>query len=428
MKNLTITKSLRYWDKASKLIPCGTMTMSKGPQYYVQGSSPIYLQRGKGSHVWDVDGNEYIDYVLALGPVILGYNYASVNRAVIEQLKEGVIFSLMHPSEIELAEKLCQVIPCAESARFFKTGSETTSAAVRVARSYTNRDMIVSCGYHGWHDWCIGGTSRNLGVPERLRDLTLKFDYNDIDGVRRLFKQYPDKIAAVVMEPVGIEEPKDNFLQEIRKTTRKYGSLLIFDEIITGFRLSIGGAQDYFKVTPDLACFGKAMANGFPISALVGKGRIMKTLEKAFVSSTFGGETVSIKAAISTIDEIKNKDVCSYILKMGSELKKRFNDLSRSLGVDVEMKGLPHKTVCIFKDKKGNPSQLNKSLFLQEALSRGVVIGNGQFISYSHSKKDLEKTLIVCKEALQILKDAVKKNKVSKLLRGKISKEVFRKP
>ncbi|MFA6129448.1 MAG: aminotransferase class III-fold pyridoxal phosphate-dependent enzyme [Candidatus Omnitrophota bacterium] len=428
MKKIQIKNSLLKWNKAQKIIPCGTMTMSKSPKYYVMGASPIYLKKGKGSHVWDVDGNEYIDYILALGPVVLGYCYPAVDRAVIKQLKDGITFSLMHPCEIELAEKLRRLIPSAESVRFLKTGSEAASAAIRIARGYTNRSIVAACGYHGWHDWYIGTTVRNLGVPKEVQSLTKTFKYNDIDSLKKLFKKYPNKIAAVIMEPVGIEAPRNSFLQQVRNITHKYGAVLIFDEIITGFRLNLGGAQAYFNVTPDLSCFGKAIANGFPLAAVVGRKKIMNTLEKAFVSSTFGGEAVSIKAALATLDEIEKKDVCGYILKKGEELKRSFNNIAKELNLDVEMVGLPHKTACIFRDREGKPSQLLKSLFLQEVMAQGVIIGNGQFISYSHTQADLEKTVSACRNALKTLKFAQEKNKVAQLLRGKVSEEVFRKP
>lgn len=267
----------------------------------------MYLQSGKGSHVFDVDGNEYIDYVMALDPITLGYSYPQVNEAIIRQLERGITFSLMHPLEVELSELLIEVIPCAEMVRFGKNGSDVDSAAVRVSRAYTDREKIACCGYHGWQDWYIGTTTRDRGVPKSTKELTIPFEYNNIKSLERIFIKNKDQIAAVIMEPIIIAEPKDNFLQEVKELTHKNGAILIFDEIVTGFRLALGGAQEYFGLTPNLATFGKGIANGMPLSVIVGKREIMKEFDEVFFSFTFGGETLPLAAAIATIEEIEEK-------------------------------------------------------------------------------------------------------------------------
>ena len=259
-----LTQSQAWLERAKKVIPGCAQTFSKGYTQYVQGVAPIFLERGKGCRVWDVDGNEYIDYVQGLLPNILGYAHVEVNAAAAAQLAEGHSFSLPHPLEVQLAERLTRLIPCAEMVRFGKNGSDATSGAVRAARAFTGRDRIACCGYHGWQDWYIGSTSRNAGVPKAVRELTHPFPYNDLASLEKLLEEHPDEFAAVIMEPVNFVEPAHGFLEGVKHLALRHAALLIFDEICVGFHFGLGGAQKLFGVTPDLACFGKAMGNGFP--------------------------------------------------------------------------------------------------------------------------------------------------------------------
>ncbi|MFB0500159.1 MAG: aminotransferase class III-fold pyridoxal phosphate-dependent enzyme [Candidatus Hadarchaeaceae archaeon] len=419
-------KSFEYWSKAEKLIPAGTQTLSKGPDQFVKGAYPVYLKSGKGSHVFDVDGNEYIDYPLALGSVILGYRYPRVNEAIVKQLKEGIVFSLMHPLEVEVSELLTEVIPCAEMVRFGKNGADATSAAVRVARAYTGREKIAYCGYHGWQDWYIVTTSRDKGVPNALRNYICPFEFNKIETLDKVFEENKGEVAAIIMEPMGVEEPRNGFLGKVKELAHENDALLIFDEIVTGFRLAMGGAQEYFKVTPDLACFGKGMANGMPLSAVVGRKEVMKLFDEVFFSVTFGGEALSLAAALATIREIKEKNVIKHIWEKGSKLQKGYNKLAEEIGVNTRSIGFPPRMIFTFKDQ-GSDSLEMKSLFFQEAVKRGVLFGNVTFISYSHTDDDIQKSLEVCGDVLKILKKAVDENKVKKLLEGEVAKEVFRK-
>jgi len=427
-KKIKISNSLKLKRKISKLIPGCSQTFSKGPTQFVQGVAPVFLEKGKGSHVWDVDGNEYIDYAMALGPIILGHNYPAVTEAVKEILEKGTTFTLPHRLEGELVEILCEIIPCAEMVRFGKNGSDATSGAVRVARAYTGRDKIACCGYHGWHDWYIATTTRNKGIPEEVKKLTLTFEYNNIETLEKIFEENKNQIACVIMEPVGVVEPKDNFLQKVKELTHKNGAILIFDEVVTGFRFSLGGAQEYFNVIPDLACFGKAMANGYPISAIVGKKEIMKLFEEVFYSSTFGGEIVSIAAAIATIKELKEKKVIEYIWEQGRKLKDGYNFFVKELGLEkyTQCIGYPPRTVITFKDKDGNEDLLLKSLFQQECIKRGILFTGAHNICFSHTNKDIDYTLRVYRTVLEIIKDAIERNKVRELLEGEPVEPVFR--
>lgn len=423
----SLQKSFEYVSRAERVIPALSQTFSKAPRYLVRGVYPVYLQRGEGGHVFDVDGNEYIDYILGLGPVTLGYNYPRVNEAIVKQLQDGVSLSLPHPLEIELAELLTEVIPCAEMVRFSKTGSEVTSASIRAARAYTGREKIASYGYHGWHEWYSVTTTRNKGIPVALRELILLFEYNDITSLEKLFEQHQGEIAAVIMEPVVVQPPRDGFLEKVRDLAHDNGALLIFDEIVTGFRMSLGGGQEYFGVTPDLAAFGKGMANGMPMSAVVGKKDVMREFEEVFFSTTFGGETLSLVASLATIQEIQQKKVIDHIWKVGERLTKGFNDLAKSLHVDAVSIGFPCHPMFVLRDKNGNESPEIKSLFMQELVKRGILIHSGAInLCFSHNNNDIDRTLEACEDALKIVMKAIAANKVSEMLEGEVIQPVFR--
>jgi len=422
-----LMKSREYWARAEQIIPCGTQTLSKGPTQFVRGVAPAYLQSGKGSHVFDVDGNEYIDYVMALGPITLGYSYPEVNEAIIRQLKQGITFSLMHPLEVELAELLVELVPCAEMVRFGKNGSDVTSGAVRVARAYTGKEKIACCGYHGWQDWYIGTTTRSKGVPKSTKQLTIPFEYNNIESLRKIFLENRDEIAAVIMEPIIIAEPENNFLEEVKELTHKNAAVLIFDEVVTAFRLALGGAQEYFDVTPDLVTFGKGMANGMPISALAGRKEVMSELEEVFFSFTFGGEALSLAAALATIKEMRQKDVIQHLWKQGGKLKDGYNRLAQEHGVTEYTKcvGLPAHAAIYFKID-GNDSLELKSLFQQEMIKRGILTMGVHNLCFCHSDEDIERTLESYADVLTALRQAIDENNIEKYLEGEKVKPVFR--
>lgn len=427
-KDLDLRRSRALREEAARVIPGCTQTFSKGPTQFVQGAAPVFLMRGQGSHVWDVDGNEYIDYPMALGPVILGHDYPPVTEAVMQQLHDGTTFSLPHPLEVELAELLTEIIPCAEMVRFGKNGSDATSGAIRVARAYTGRELVACCGYHGWQDWYIGTTTRRKGVPQAVQALTIPFEYNDLEGLQRIFDDHPGEVAAVIMEPVGLIDPQSRFLEQVRELARREGSLLIFDEVITGFRLALGGAQEHFGLTPDLACFGKAMANGYPLSAIVGRREIMRLFNEVFFSFTFAGETLSLAAAKATIAEMRAEPVIPYLWEQGQKLKDGYNVLAQHAGLQdvTTCIGLPPRTVITFKDATGADSMAFKSVFQQECLRRGVLFSGVQNVCYSHSDQDIEHTLQVYRTSLAILREAIEAGDVLQRLKGEPVQPVFR--
>ncbi|MCZ7602022.1 MAG: aminotransferase class III-fold pyridoxal phosphate-dependent enzyme [Melioribacteraceae bacterium] len=420
-----IEKSEELYKRSLGLIPSNTQTLAKGPTQYVNGMAPKYLVKGKGSHVWDVDGNEYIDYNMGIGPLSLGYAYDKVDEAVKKQLEDGITFSLVHPLEVEVAEIIRDIIPNAEMVRYSKTGADVTSAAVRLARAYTGKNKILCCGYHGWHDWYVSVTARNHGIPEAVQAITYTFDYNNIDSLK---DSIDDDVAAVILEPVVFQEPKDNFLHKVADLCNEKNVVLIFDEMWTGFRMALGGAQEYFGITPDLATYSKAVANGMPISILTGKKKIMQLAdEDIFFYTTFGGEALSLAAVKATIKEMKEKNVPAYLDKQGAKLKEGYNKIAEELGLNyTKASGYNWRSIVTFDAKAGDPLIL-KSLVQQEMIKRGVLWGGFHNMSFSHTDEDIQYTLKAYEQVLSILKKAVEENNAKDLLRGKPVQPVFRK-
>jgi glutamate-1-semialdehyde 2,1-aminomutase len=411
-------KSEELHLRALKTIPLGSQTFSKSKTQYPFGVSPYFITRGEGSRVWDADGNEYIDCINALASVTLGYNDADVVDAVRTQLDSGTIFSLPHPLEIEVAEKIVAMVPCAEQVRFGKNGSDATSGAIRLARACTGRDRVAVCGYHGWQDWFIGSTTRNLGVPAAVSELTHPFVYNDIESLRRLLAQYPKGFAAVILEPVNVTPPADGFLEEVQRLTREHGALLVFDETITGFRFANGGAQEYFSVIPDLATFGKGLANGYPISALAGKAEYMRLLEDVFFSFTFGGDTLSLAAALATLNKLTREPVVDTLWRRGEKLLSGLDQLitRHQAGHIFQVGGLPVWSFLIVKDAVPYNSFEIKTLFLQEMFARGILTIGTHNISYALADGDIDKILAAYNEVIPLLRDAVRGDSLRKAL------------
>ena len=421
-------KSQELFKKVSKNIPLASQTFSKSYLQYIKGQAPLFITRAKGCRVWDVDGNEYIDFINGLLPVILGYQYPAVDMAIRQQLEKGIIFSLPSLLENKLAELLIKHIPCAEMARFGKNGSDVTTGAIRLARAVTGRDHVAVCGYHGWHDWYIGSTTKNLGVPESTQKLTHKFVYNDIKSLEKIFEDNKNKVAAVIMEPMNYVEPKDDFLQKIKILAHKHGALLIFDEIITGFRYNLGGAQKLFGVTPDLATFGKSMANGMPISALVGKRKYIKKINDIFYSFTFGGETLSLAAAIATIKELEKKKAIDYIWKLGKYLQDNTNKLLEKNGLAgiIKVQGKPCWQVFIIKPTEKFSDFEMKSFIQQELLQAGFLWYGSHNMSFSHTKKDVDTLLATYSRIFKELKELIDSGKLKGKLKGEPITNIFK--
>ncbi len=422
-----LQRSRAFRERAEGLIPGLAQTFSKGPSQFIQGVAPSFVSRAKGCRLWDVDGNEYLDCTMALGAVILGYDDPDVQEAAQRQMQDGIVFSLPHTLEVEVSEMLRARVAGAEMVRFGENGSHVTSGAVRLARAHTGREVILCCGYHGWQDWFIGTTTRNRGVPEAVRKLTSPFEYNRLDQLQSLFEQNKERVAAVIMEPVGVVEPNPGFLQGVRELCRREGALLIFDEVLSGVRFGLGGAGGHFGVVPDLACFGKSMANGFPLSALVGRREIMRGLEEVFFSFTFGGEAVALAAAQVTLEKIRGSGV-AHLWSQGQRLKDGLNVLARffKLQQTVECVGFPPRTVVQFRGKNEAESLALKSFFQQECFKRGVLFTGVHLPSVSHGEQEIDQVLRVYRSALEGLAGALQGGNLEQKLEGKPVQPVFR--
>jgi len=420
------SQSEHLLERAEQSIPLGSQTFSKSKTAYPFGVSPFFIERGKGCQVWDVDDNQYTDFVSGLLSVSLGYCDADVDAAVIEQLKSGVTFSLPHKLEMEVAEMIIDMVPCAEMIRFGKNGSDATSAAIRLARAFTQNEHIAVCGYHGWQDWYIGSTTRDLGVPVATKALTHSFHYNDIASLKNILNQ--NKFAAIIMEPMNVAYPENNFLQEVKSLCHQHGALLIFDEMITGFRFAQGGAQALFGVTPDLATFGKGMANGYPISAVVGRKDIMMLMEDIFFSGTFAGETLSLAATKAVLTKINTNDVLPHIHNIGKQLMKGLQQLLADMGNPTWLKlcGHPSWSFLQILDCTHYSSWQLKSLFLQEMAQKGFLLGGGHNLNYAHQFKDIEDLLIAYNEVLPLIAETIKQQNFDDIFHGKVLKPLFK--
>jgi glutamate-1-semialdehyde 2,1-aminomutase len=423
-------------EKSHRLIPGGAHTYAKGDDQYPE-PYPGFIVRGKGCHVWDVDGNEFIEYGMGLRSVTLGHGYEPIVEAAYRQMKLGINFNRPSPLELECAEKLVHLIHGAEMVKFATSGSDVTTAAVKLARAYTERDLVAICAEHPFFsvdDWFIGTTEMCAGIPKSVSDLTLKFHYNDLDSVSALFEQHPSRIACVILEPEKTEPPHPHFLRDLQSLCRAHGALLIFDEIITGFRYDLHGAQHLHGVYPDLSTFGKALGNGFGISALVGRKEIMQlgglhhNRERVFLlSTTFGAETHSLAAAIETMRIYEQEDVIGHLYRQGTKLAVGLLDEVRSLGLQdyFGLAGRPCNLIFWTKDRDKVPSQTFRTLMLQETLRQGILMPS-LVVSYSHSDSDIERTVQVVTSALRIYRQALDDG-VDKYLVGRPVKPALRK-
>ena len=410
--------SEQHLRRAELTIPLGSQTFSKSKTQYPVGVSPLYATKAKGAEIWDLDGNRYVDLVSSLASVTFGYADREIESAVKKQLRNGVTLSLPGKIEAEVAELICELVPSADMVRYGKNGTDATSAAVRLARAYTGRDHVAVCGYHGWQDWYIGSTTRNRGVPKVVSDLTHSFTYNDIDSFKKLLDSYPNQLAAVIMEPMNSQWPVANFLEKIRELTRKLGIVLIFDETITGFRFAKGGAQELFNVTPDLSTFGKGMANGFPLSAVVGRKDIMMEMENIFFSGTFGGELLSLAAAKVVLKKHLLGNVTEELSRIGRRLSNGVNNVIDELKLGEILNLSGHDTWKFLNWKATEEVKVNelRTLFLQEMFRNKILIIATHNVSLSIGRKHTVRITEAYREALQKIATAVEKGTVAGLL------------
>jgi glutamate-1-semialdehyde aminotransferase len=404
---LNLKKSFELFSEAKTLIPGGVAGIRR-PYNFVEGEFPIFLDAGRGGHIVDVDGNEYIDYLCAYGPVILGYREPEVDEAVIAQIRDrGFCFSLTQPFQNRLAAKLRELIPCAEMSAFVKTGSDATSFAIRLARANTKKIKILRCGYHGWHDWCVEVKG---GIPEKLYEDIHEFHYNDLDGLRALLDQHAGQVAGIIVTPFGhplaekMQEPKPGFLESVRQLADQHGATLIFDEVRSGFRISLGGAQKRYGVTPDLACFGKAMANGYAISAVCGKARIMKLGEKeVFLSSTFFPNSLGFVAALKTIEILERDKVIESIWEKGGRFLAKVEAVLAKHPAGAELSGIPPMFFITFKRDAAKTYKERRTAFYTQLIRQNVFLQpyHHGYICHRHSEQDLARTVAAIDKALE---------------------------
>lgn len=412
-------KSTAQLFRAELSIPLGSQTFSKSKTQYPVGISPLYASKSKGAYLWDIDDNKYIDLVNSLAAVTLGYGDKGLQKSILKQLKLGVSLSLPTKIESEVAELVIDLVPSAEMVRFSKNGSDATSAAIRLARAFTGRDQIVACGYHGWHDWYIGTTSRNKGIPAPVSALTHNFQFNNIESLKNVLTLSEGKVAAVIIEPMNDTYPQPGFLEEVQTLAKKAGAVLIFDEVITGFRFSKGGAQELFNVTPDLSTFGKGIANGFPLSAVVGRREIMKEMENVFISGTFGGELLSLTAAKYVLQKHQKNEICEDLINKGTLLSDLTNELIDSFGLSNVVSLSGHPTWKFLKWNKSyeySAAEI-KTFFMQEIFQEGVLVLNSHNITQAHDKKIIMKIVAAYSKVFGRIAKAISKGSLREELR-----------
>tara|TARA_B100001093_G_scaffold171299_1_gene164151 strand:+ start:4092 stop:5411 length:1320 start_codon:yes stop_codon:yes gene_type:complete len=412
-----LKKSLKLYNKSKKYVAAPS-TFSKGLDQFAYGITPFALKKGKGAFVWDVDNNKYIDTIMSLGAIILGHSNPQFNKHIIKQLNNATTLSLTSDLEIELSELISKNVPCAEMVRYGKNGNDATTVAVRLARHVTKKNHILFCGYHGWQDWYISKTSMNGGIPNDISKYSHRFNYNDIKSLEDLLKKFKNQVACIILEPVSKSKPICNslcqyctkkckgFLKQVRELADKYNAILIFDEVVTGFRSSVGGYQKISKVTPDLACFSKAIANGLPLSVLAGKKKIMKHSDEIFYSLTFGGETLSLAAALFTIKFLKKNGVCEKIDENGKYLIKEIKNIIRDTHLEhlIDIQGFPYKNFFIFKNSENYNAEIIRTFFIQELAKNNILSAGYHILSYAHNKKVLDTLLKIYKKNLKSLK------------------------
>lgn len=424
-----LTKSQELLERELKVSPLAAQTFSKSFRYYCNGIAPSYMDHGEGCYIYDVDGNKFIDYVCALGPITVGYNNLKVNEAVINQVQKFSSGSLQSELEVELAEKICSIIPCAEMVRFVKNGGDATTAAIRLARAYTGRDIVLMCGYHGMHDWSIGASENNKGIPKSVCELTKTFKYNDLEDLKAKLDENTGKVAAVILEPIQSNGPEDGYLQAVKKIAHEHGAVLVFDEVVSGFRYALGGASELFAVTPDLASIGKGMANGYAISAVVGKKEILQQIEEGvFVSTTFGGDSVPMAAALATISILEQPGFYDHINKIGTIQRDGIAKLIEKYALQdvLSVSGMPAHAGVAFEGH-GKLSYLDvQSIYSQIMIDNGILVLAIYNINGSHTEKEAEQYLAATDKAFALIRKAIDADSVEGILRGGKVDPVFK--
>jgi len=436
--NMRKEKGIELWNKAKKIIPGGTQLLSKRSEQFLPNQWPSYYKKAKGVEVWDLDGNKFVDMsLMGVGACTLGYADGDVNKAVKNAVDAGSMATLNCPEEVELAELLLKLNPWADMVRYAKTGGEAMAIAVRIARAYSGKDKIAFCGYHGWHDWYLSANLADddnldghllpglepLGVPRSLKGSAIPFTYNRIDELEEIVKN--NDIGVIVMEPIRHHKPENNFLENVREITNEVNAVLIFDEISSGWRLNVGGVHHLYKIYPDIAVYGKAMSNGFPMATVVGKGDVMDMAQKSFISSTYWTERIGPVASLATINKMLENDVPSHLCKIGNLVTDGWKKLAQEHGLKINiMDAVPPLTTFDFDYGEDNISL--QTLFTQEMLNRGFLASKSVYVSYSHNEQYVEKYMENVNDVFGLLQKAIVDNEVNDLLKGPVAHVGFK--
>ena len=436
----SVKHSLKLYQQADDLIPGWTQLISRRADQFAFGVSPIYAQSAKGSRFTDVDGNEYLDWVNAVGAIILGHADDVVDNAVIVQIRKGSIYTLNSPLELELAEELNATIPSSEMVRYTKAGGESCSVAARIARGTTGRDIILFSGYHGWADWYQAANFgvdpesgeypfagiEPIGIPKALEGTAIPFSYGDLDGVEHLLKQYSGKVAAIMMEPMRSELPPEGYLQGVKALAKAHDVILIFDEVSCGFRMAIGGVQAYLGVTPDMTVLSKSMSNGYPMGAVVGSREVMEPAKRMFISSQYWSDCVGIVAALTTIRELKKRNAQARFKAIGEKLRAVLNQAIAEAGVSGACTGVYANPVLSLNIPKDVDSRKVSTLFIQEMAKQGVHCQLSFKATLAHSDEDIAETGVAATRALRVIKKGLDNDSLDDLLEADLKKEPFR--
>lgn len=434
---MKVNSGVNLWNKAKKIIPGGTQLLSKRSERFLPGLWPAYFKKAKGVNVWDLDGNKYIDMsYMGIGACVLGYADPDVNRAVKKVIDAGSMSTLNSPEDIELVELLLKIDPWAGMVRLGRSGGEACAIAIRIARAYTGKDKVAFCGYHGWHDWYLAANladDKNLdgqllpglkpkGVPRGLKGTAIPFNYNKIEELQKIVKE--NDIGVIIMEAVREHEPENDFLKKVREVADKIKAVLIFDEITSGYRVKVGGAFQKYNVVPDIVVYGKAMGNGFPISAVVGKSVVMDAAQETFISSTFWTERIGPAAAISTIKKFQKENVAHHLIKMGERITKGWEKAAVKHGLKLETHGIAPLTS--FSLQYGNDSQALQTLFNQEMLKKSYLVTKAVYLCLAHNIVIIDKYLKEVDQVFAVLRKAIDNGNVRKLLKGDIATSDFK--
>lgn len=433
---MTQNRGAALWKRAKSLIPGGTQLLSKRSEMFLPDQWPSYYSKAKGADIWDLNGKKYIDMsIMGVGACILGYADKDVDRNVLKAIKRGSITTLNCPEEVDLAELLIKQNPWAGMVRYAKTGGEAMAVAVRIARAHTGKDIVAFCGYHGWHDWYLAANladNKNLdgqllpglepkGVPRGLKGTALPFNYNKLDELEAIVAK--NDIGIIVMEPLRHHEPAPGFLEGVRKIADNIGAILVFDEVTSGFRMNVGGIHAIYKVTPDIAVYGKAMSNGYSMAAIVGKKEVMESAQESFISSTYWTEGIGLVASIATINKCIDKKVPAHLIKIGKQVSRGWEDLSEEHSLPLEVMGIPPLTTFHFE---ADNSQFLHTLFTQEMLKRGFLASKSVYAAYSHTNRHVEDYLSNAEEVFGMIRKGIDKGTIKTLLKGPVAHEGFK--